>query len=62
LQLATDLESMIALTVNATSDAAPVGDDFVGGVGLIFLFEALARSGHVQPPTHPDVIHHHRAQ
>ena len=46
--LAADIEQMIEYTVNMTSTSASFDPniDFVGGVGLVYLFEALAMSGH----------------
>jgi hypothetical protein len=45
--LVAQIEEMIAKAENATSPTTkPKGVDFVGGVGVRFLFEALARNGH----------------
>jgi hypothetical protein len=43
--LAAEIKAMISATVNLTS-SDPAQIDFVGGVGLVYLFEALAKTGH----------------
>ena len=43
--LAAEIKAMISATVNLTS-SDPAQINFVGGVGLVYLFEALAKTGH----------------